>query len=459
MPPERLFENKAPKACRHCRLHKRRCDKKLPSCSTCSSKWNRCEYDDNSPIETVEPETELKWSEPLAVSRFLCGLELTSAGEKQLLWTACQTEGIPWGPEFNSRTLMGLVKDIFSYGGTTTEQVAAEYFAKVHEWIPIVNEAWITAELKSISLQGYARPRDDALALLLLCMGMVNHHCRHPNHSPHSTLYRTTRRLFTLVDTANASHLLAKLQAGLLLTTYECGHGMAVEASSTLATAIVLSCPNGEVALLIPTRGLLPEDVIPFVTQVEYAVMNTETKFQARVYAALCIGEAITAGHDDPDASACAAVEKLLHHLVRQHAETTDNKDIYPVCEGMAMALSAVVSLYKERIRKFRSTADAKLDIDIKFAYNIAFEMCRVEGALIKKRKGSHAHRLCFSGLGCLYRAAVDLDEICPNGSAPEDFKQLRENLKWFSRHWSVGERLLWRSTCNWRERVLPPPF
>ena len=187
--------------------------------------------------------------------------------------------------------------------------------------------------------------------------------------------------------------------------------------------------------------------------------MNTETKFQARVYAALCIGEAITAGHDDPDASACAAVEKLLHNLVRQHAETTDNKDIYPVCEGMAMALrcvfcishifrgaihanwktSAVVSLYKERIRKFRSTADAKLDIDIKFAYNIAFEMCRVEGALIKKRKGSHAHRLCFSGLGCLYRAAVDLDEICPNGSAPEDFKQLRENLKWFSRHWSVG--------------------
>ena len=156
------------------------------------------------------------------------------------MWTACQTEGIPWGPEFNSRTLMGLVKDIFSYGGTTTEQVAAEYFAKVHEWIPIVNEAWITAELKSISLQGYARPRDDALALLLLCMDMVNHHCRHPNHSPHSTLYRTTRRLFTLVDTANASHLLAKLQAGLLLTTYECGHGMAVEASSTLATCFGL---------------------------------------------------------------------------------------------------------------------------------------------------------------------------------------------------------------------------
>lgn len=80
--------------------------------------------------------------------------------------------------------------------------------------------------------------------------------------------------------------------------------------------------------------------------------------------------------------------------------------------------------------------------------------MCRVEGALIKTRKDSHAHRLCFSGLSCLYRAAVDLDEISPNGSTPEDFKQLRENLKWFLRHWSVAGKYGCEPASRWRDNA-----
>ncbi|KAL7815920.1 hypothetical protein V8C44DRAFT_370519 [Trichoderma aethiopicum] len=497
MPPERLLENKAARACRHCRLHKRRCDKKLPRCSTCSSKWTRCEYDDDTPTETVDPDTELEWSEPLAIRRFLCGLELTPAGEKQLLWTVCHGKG-PYEAESDSISVMSLVKDIFSYGGTTVEEVTGDYFAKVHEWLPIVYKPTVISELERISLKGFTGPRDNPMALLLLCMDMINHHCRHPHHGPNTLLYRTTRRLFSLVEASGHPKQLAKLQAGLLLTAYECGHGMAVEASLTLATcvglvrqldmsasrnpytgeapydtmrnlcwaaiifldrAITFSCSDGTATLLIPTRGSLPQDLIPFVTQVEFAEVDTETKFQARVYAALCIGEAIAAVPGLPNASDCAAVEALFHDLVRQHAETSDDKDIYPVCEGMAMALSAVASLYKRRAQNPGSAADAKLSLDIKFAYNIAFEMCRVEGALIKTRKGSHAHRLCFSGLSCLYRAAVDLDEISPNGSTPEDFKQLRENLKWFLRHWSVADRLIGRTIHNSRSRIYPRPL
>lgn len=99
---------------------------------------------------------------------------------------------------------------------------------------------------------------------------------------------------------------------------------------------------------------------------------------------------------------------------------------------------SAVVSAYKKRVQRIGSTADAKLNIDIKFAYNIAFEMCRVEGSIMRTRdKG--LERLCFAGLGCLYRAAVDLDEMCPEGASPEDANQLRENLEWFSCRWKVA--------------------
>lgn len=102
---------------------------------------------------------------------------------------------------------------------------------------------------------------------------------------------------------------------------------------------------------------------------------------------------------------------------------------------------SAVVSAYKKRVQRIGSIADAKLNIDIKFAYNIAFEMCRVEGSIMRTRdKG--LERLCFAGLGCLYRAAVDLDEMCPGGATPGDANQLRENLEWFSGRWKVAGKL-----------------
>lgn len=99
---------------------------------------------------------------------------------------------------------------------------------------------------------------------------------------------------------------------------------------------------------------------------------------------------------------------------------------------------SAVVSAYKKRAKRLGSAADAKLNLDIKFAYNIVFEMCQVEGSIMRKRDKSF-NRMCFSGLGCLYRAAVDLDEVYPKGASSEDVKQLRDNLEWFSGHWNVA--------------------
>lgn len=52
------------------------------------------------------------------------------------------------------------------------------------------------------------------------------------------------------------------------------------------------------------------------------------------------------------------------------------------------------------------------------------------------RKRDKTLDRMCFSGLGCLYRAAVDLDEIYSRGASGEDIKQLRENLVWFSSHW-----------------------
>ncbi|KAL6797773.1 hypothetical protein GGI42DRAFT_85821 [Trichoderma sp. SZMC 28013] len=490
MPPERLIETKAQKACRHCRLHKRRCDKRLPRCSRCSLKLLRCEYDDDAPIEETEPDTKLLWSEPLAIKRDSCGLELTPAGEKQLLWIACQTQE-QHSNQANTKSLMSLVKDIFKYGGTSTEQILNRYFATAHDWIPIVDEPNFRFNLRII--RENTELYYDPLALLLLCMLLMNQQpCYHPHHTPNSALYRTTRRLFALLNTPTIdTYSLARLQAGLLLSAYGCGHGMAKEASSTLAScfglirqldmsavqnkaatrhfvdvqepirrlcwasivfldrSIVLSCADNTASLLIPTSEILPQDAVPYMNKDKYALMNTVSKFRARAYSALSIGEAIKAVHGDPASTECIEAEKLLHDLVRQHAATSQGES-YPVCEGVTMALSAVVSAYKTRAQRLGSAAapDAKLSLDLKFAYNIVFEMCEVEGHIMGKRDKS-LNRMCFSGLGCLYRAAVDLVEVYPKGASTEDVKQLRKNLEWFSGHWKVADVLLQRLNRN----------
>lgn len=224
------------------------------------SKWTICEYDDDYvPIETGEADTELLWSEPLAVERSLCGLELTPAGEEQLVWSVTAATG-PFEPAPDSNFLMEIVKDIFSYGGTSVDQVIADYFTNVHEWMPIVDKPMVVSALQSIRSTGRTGTKDDAMALLLLCMDMMNHHCHHSEHGANSMLYRATRRLFSLVETLGRSGLLAKLHAGLLLTAYECGHGMAAEACLTLATCVGLVRQLDMSASRNPSTGVVSFD-------------------------------------------------------------------------------------------------------------------------------------------------------------------------------------------------------
>ncbi|KAM0450523.1 hypothetical protein ACHAO4_006502 [Trichoderma viride] len=440
------MEIKAPKACRHCQLHKRRCDKRLPRCSRCAL----CEYGDNRPLE-AEPVTKLRWSEPLAIQRESCGLELTPVGERQLLWAACQSQE-SYPKQTDTKRLMNLTEDIFAYGGTSAQQVWDRHFATGYSWLPVLEESNISF---NVLVMQESDIHKDVLALLLLCMYLLNQApCYHPNHTSNSSLHKTTSRVFSLVEASGDvfSHA-TKLQAGLLLTAYECGHGMTEKATSTSAT------------LLIPTKEILPPEAISYLETDGLSYMDRVHMFRMRTRSALLVGEAIKAVNGDPASATCIEAERLLHELVRKHAAS--NEQSYPVCEGISMALSvkinsessAVVSAYKKRVQRIGSTADAKLNIDIKFAYNIAFEMCRVEGSIMRTRdKG--LERLCFAGLGCLYRAAVDLDEMCPEGASPEDANQLRENLEWFSCRWKVAGVLLRRLSQNAllrSKRVSPP--
>ncbi|KAL7922777.1 hypothetical protein ACQKWADRAFT_291371 [Trichoderma austrokoningii] len=480
------MEIKAPKACHHCHLHKRRCDKRLPRCSRCASKFSRCEYGDSRPLE-AEPITKLRWSESLAIQRESCGLELTPAGEGQLLWAACQSQE-SYSRLTDAQRLLNLTQDIFAHGGTSAQQVWDSHFATAYSWLPVLEESNIHF---NILVMQESDIHKDVFGLLLLCMYLLNQApCYHPNHTSNSLLHKTTSRVFSLVEASGHifSHA-TKLQAGLLLAAYECGHGMTDKATSTLGACfgiirqldsrrqdilapvlkrcwagiisldrtIVLSCADSSAALLIPAKDMLPPDAISYLGSDGSSYMDRAHLFRLRTRSALLVGEAMKAVYGDPTSAECIEAEKLLHTLVREHAASKEES--YPVCEGISMALSAVVSAYKKRVQRIGSTADAKLTIDIKFAYNIAFDMCRVEGSIMRTRdKG--LDRLCFAGLGCLYRAAVDLDEMYPGGASPEDAKQLRENLEWFSGRWKVAGVLLRRLDRNalLRSRQIPTP-
>lgn len=194
-------------------------------------KLSRCEYGDNRPLE-AEPVTKLRWSEPLAIQRESCGLELTPVGERQLLWAACQSlESHP--RQTDTKRLMNLTEDIFAYGGTSAQQVWDRHFATGYSWLPVLEESNISFNVLVMQESGIHK---DVLALLLLCMYLLNQApCYHPNHTSNSSLHKTTSRIFSLVEASGDvfSHA-TKLQAGLLLTAYECGHGMTEKATSTL---------------------------------------------------------------------------------------------------------------------------------------------------------------------------------------------------------------------------------
>jgi hypothetical protein len=202
-------------------------------------KLNRCEYDNDAPLETEPDTTKLKWSEPLAIQRDSCGLELTPAGEKQLLWAACRSQE-SHSNQTDTKPLMSLAKDIFAYGGTSVQQVSDTYFDTAYTWLPVVEEPNVKLNIRII--QGATETYKDAFALLLLCMYLLNQTpCLHPNHTSNSALHKTTRRLFSLLETPNdVFSYTTRLQAGLLLTAYECGHGMAREAASTLGSCFGL---------------------------------------------------------------------------------------------------------------------------------------------------------------------------------------------------------------------------
>ncbi|KAI5456966.1 hypothetical protein BGZ63DRAFT_366014 [Mariannaea sp. PMI_226] len=354
----KMFDNRAQRTCRYCRVRKQRCDKALPKCSRCASKLVKCDYTEDRPTVAASA-AGFTQPQPLAFVQDSCHLDLTSAGERQLLWAACNSHEQYSSMVESQSSLTALVRNVLNTGHDSFTGVSNAYFGNAHGWLPILNQIHVSAKAKV--LDGSTETSDDAFALLFLSMYILNQPlCGHPNQV-NNTLCRATRRFVFILETHTRASLLLRLQAGLLFAAHECGHAMFNEASSTLAfclslvrqldlmatqetdsgfeednfeadrdlcwfcvilidRAIVFSSVDYTHSLLIPSSQYLPLHALPKIAQVDYTAMSAVDRFKARTKSAMLIGDTMARVKDDLWSTDDAAAEELLHDFIHRHA-------------------------------------------------------------------------------------------------------------------------------------------
>ncbi|KAL5337364.1 fungal-specific transcription factor domain-containing protein [Aspergillus crustosus] len=101
------------------------------------------------------------------------------------------------------------------------DDIKAGYFSSVHAWMPIISKIKLERALHGLNSSLHA----DA-ALLLLCMKLVQTSPGPDKQTPHSlALYTIAKRFSKTLELDNVLTL-RSIQAGILLTLYELGHGI-----------------------------------------------------------------------------------------------------------------------------------------------------------------------------------------------------------------------------------------
>ncbi|KAF3057607.1 hypothetical protein CFAM422_012402 [Trichoderma lentiforme] len=107
--------------------------------------------------------------------------------------------------------------------------LVAEFFATIHQWMPIISRIRLHSLLTN---QPIHQQVPDAILLLLSIKLILS--VPEQNKSV-SEIYVTTKQFFLMVETAGCFSL-QLVQAGIMISLYELGHGIYPAAFSTIAT-------------------------------------------------------------------------------------------------------------------------------------------------------------------------------------------------------------------------------
>ncbi|CAH0025139.1 unnamed protein product [Clonostachys rhizophaga] len=220
---------KSQRACTFCRERKQSCDKSLPKCSRCDLKKRHCDYSLNTffPRRETTSHNLHQVSGPIVTLREPCGcLEIEEKNE------TAQSHGI------YAARLFGSVIDAEPEG---FRGIIDRYIQTVQRWLPILSKEALEHAAKEPHDQ-YLSCLDTHACLLFLTMRLVSQgRCSSFIHDAgENSLYLTTRTLFILFQDERQWPL-SLLQAGILIATYECGHGLARQSYLTLSSCVAMA--------------------------------------------------------------------------------------------------------------------------------------------------------------------------------------------------------------------------
>lgn len=215
----------SPRACKRCKLLKRKCDKALPKCEACTKTHFKCIYQDRDGAPSKRRATSQvslsAHASPLSVSElgsdgitsdfppvYFLDFELFQRTFTEIprTWSAVPDE------------LQALTKDIL--------EPARFYFRAIHPWLPFLSMKSFYERLLSPFL-----PRGADVTLLLACVKLVS--SVHEGDNARTSTYVTIKTSLLRAELEGVMTLRI-LQAWILICVYEIGHAIYPSASISI---------------------------------------------------------------------------------------------------------------------------------------------------------------------------------------------------------------------------------
>ncbi|KIA75807.1 C6 transcription factor [Aspergillus ustus] len=219
----------AANACTSCRNQKRRCDKRLPSCSRCIKMTIKCSYYWEQPGFQLNPQT--------SISDFLL-FHIPVTGDR--MWFPGTFESLqPYQQNIDARRLDidrffgGLAMTSMVEQNQSLAGVLESYFGNIHPWLPVIHHRTFHTRAGQLGVAPEAEVGLIFLVMMLVLEGQGHDSGKGPTSQ--SQLYNLCRYLFSFLQMSRSPSL-ELVQAGLLLAVYELGSGHSQAASLSIGT-------------------------------------------------------------------------------------------------------------------------------------------------------------------------------------------------------------------------------
>ncbi|MCJ1312282.1 hypothetical protein MMC25_005956 [Agyrium rufum] len=224
----------ASKVCTSCKRRKRRCNKAIPACSSCSKRGLACKYPtaeqalNSSSASTPAPD-------PLGYN-FRSNTDVTGSFDSQgleypdllfmdpSLLLHGQIEFPLVTPPVPSHVLELLGDEV------DVRAMASKYFHQMNSWMPFISERRFYAFCLGQSCQ--SRPE---VVLLLLCLKLITTLPPTSPRNPRTPLYKAVTHYFHELQGSGTLSMIV-LQAGVLIALYEVGHAIYPAAYLSIGT-------------------------------------------------------------------------------------------------------------------------------------------------------------------------------------------------------------------------------